>query len=134
MHFKCLIISHIYTFLRMFLLNLVTLSTTTSLSTIICCSKIEVTFTSHVKSKHGVREGIYMHGGNRHLCTESWASSKWNIVKPLMIIQFYVWYIMCGINNVKLSIVFHSLRPVSHFITKSNSHKFMCFQKKLFGY
>ena len=47
----------------MFLLNLVTLSTTTSLSTSMCCSKIEVTFASHVKSKHGVREGIYMHGG-----------------------------------------------------------------------
>ena len=39
---------------------------------------------------------------------------------------------MCGINNVKLSVVFHSLRPVSHFIKKAISHKAVCFQKRNF--
>ena len=50
-----------------FFINLVTLPTSTvstmTSSTSMCCSKIEVTFSSHVKSKQGVRAGMYTHGG-----------------------------------------------------------------------
>ena len=55
-------------FFRVFFISLVTspistVSTTTSSSTSICCSQIEVTFASHVESKQGIRAGTYIHGG-----------------------------------------------------------------------
>ena len=39
---------------------------------------------------------------------------------------------MCGINNVKISIVFQSFLPISHFIKKASTYSVICSQKRNF--